>query len=218
MITDPGREARAAMRALATTMLGGLARVLTVAAEGARLAARQLDLPAREPNREASGTPPVRDAVDGLPDEPVRVSPPLFDDEPWDAPPDAAPKEPWDPVSERLVEDPWSPAAPQVDDPAAADPPRVAPEGPGPVPVDGAEHAAAVEPVKAAPDGPELTSTPTPLTSEVNPAQLGERSAREVIAAVGSLSREELSALEVYERAHKQRKTVLAAIERARAG
>lgn len=221
-MSGPRHEARAALRGLATTMLGGLARVLSIASEGARLAARQLDLPAQEPDRETARPSSVRDAVDRLPDEPVRVSPPLFDDEPWDPPPEAEVTdrtEAWEPSPQGLVADPWDPAPDEFGArPGEPTTPtaRLAPEGPGPVPVDVVDRAAAVDPVEPTEPGTvqDPFAPPAPLETDPKIAALGQRNVRELLAEIGALSAEELRALEVYERAHKNRKTVLAAIER----
>ena len=62
---------------------------------------------------------------------------------------------------------------------------------------------------------PLLDETPHVRTSESHIAELASKSAGEVIAAVGDLSTDELRLLTEYEQSHRNRRTVMAAIEKA---
>ena len=62
---------------------------------------------------------------------------------------------------------------------------------------------------------PLLDETPHVRTSETHIEELAEQSAADVIAAVGDLSTDELRLLTEFELEHKNRKTVLTAIEKA---
>lgn len=76
---------------------------------------------------------------------------------------------------------------------------------------DAARRAAVSEP----PTEPVADAPSHVRTSETHIEELAEKSAAEVIAAVPSLSTDELGRLYEYEAANKKRKTVLAAVERA---
>jgi hypothetical protein len=85
-------------------------------------------------------------------------------------------------------------------------------------------EAAVVEAVEAAPDlgrivepppTPVLDETPHVRTSATHIEELAAKPAAEVIAAVSSLSTDELRLLTEYELDHKNRRTVMAAIEKA---
>lgn len=65
------------------------------------------------------------------------------------------------------------------------------------------------------PKTPLLDETPHVRTSETHIEELADKSAADVIDAVGDLSTDELRLLTEHELAHKNRKTVLAAIEKA---
>lgn len=62
---------------------------------------------------------------------------------------------------------------------------------------------------------PLLDETPHVRTSETHIEELADKSAADVIEAVSDLSTDELRLLTEFEMAHKNRKTVLAAIEKA---
>jgi hypothetical protein len=65
------------------------------------------------------------------------------------------------------------------------------------------------------PPTPVLDETPHVRTSETHVEELADMAANEVIAAVAELSTDELRLLTEHELAHKNRKTVLTAIEKA---
>jgi hypothetical protein len=69
--------------------------------------------------------------------------------------------------------------------------------------------------IVTAPPTPMLDETPHVRTSETHVAELADMAASEVIAAVTELSTDELRLLTEHELAHKNRKTVLTAIENA---
>lgn len=69
--------------------------------------------------------------------------------------------------------------------------------------------------VHAVPDTPLLDESPQQRRSESHVAELAARPVAEVVAAVESLSTDELRELTEYETAHRNRKTVLRAVERA---
>ena len=62
---------------------------------------------------------------------------------------------------------------------------------------------------------PLLDEQPHLRTSESHISELASKSAGEVIAAVGGLSTDELRLLTEYEQSHRNRRTVMAAIEKA---
>lgn len=64
---------------------------------------------------------------------------------------------------------------------------------------------------------PMLDETPHVRTSETHIEELAAKPAAQVVAAVADLSTDELRLLTEYEMAHKNRRTVIAAIERAAA-
>ena len=67
------------------------------------------------------------------------------------------------------------------------------------------------------PSTPLLDETPHVRTSESHIEELAAKPAAQVVAAVADLSTDELRLLTEYEMAHKNRRTVMAAIERAAA-
>ena len=67
------------------------------------------------------------------------------------------------------------------------------------------------------PPTPLLDETPHVRTSESHIEELASKPAAQVVAAVADLSTDELRLLTEYEMAHKNRRTVMAAIEKAAA-
>ncbi len=105
------------------------------------------------------------------------------------------------PAQRAPVEAAPPPPSPPIGTEAAVE--DVAEAAPGPVRV--------VEP----PPTPLLDETPHVRTSESHIEELAAKPAGQVAAAVANLSTDELRLLTEYEMAHKNRRTVLAAIERA---
>lgn len=86
--------------------------------------------------------------------------------------------------------------------------------GPGPAPAAPPTRPAPPPEVRTPPVEPVPDTPQRARTSESKIAELADRNARDVIAAVKDLSTEELRMLHEWESDHKQRKTVLEAIEK----
>ncbi|MGH3664956.1 MAG: hypothetical protein ACRDU8_02490 [Egibacteraceae bacterium] len=71
------------------------------------------------------------------------------------------------------------------------------------------------EPTPTVADEPSIVDEPHVRTAETHVAAIAERNASEVIEAIPTLSTDELRDLVEYEAAHRNRKTVLRAIEQA---